>query len=324
MDVFHHLSAANAFAWSRERVSVFFTFYLFSALVAGLFLFAALGFFAKFVPLIGLRNLVGASQQFTALIGASIFLIITFIILLLAFIILSILLSATFIKTAQEFFEEKNAKPSLAQCFNHALNRFLPLVATIVLIALVVFVVSTPLLLLSFVPLLGLFFAIVRVFVNILLALSFLFAQYFVILRGMDPVNSLVKSIQLFVRKPVEVFLAFIVSIVAAAFIIIISVIPLAVVVLFGLALFLASVKGGAFIVLILLFAIAVILFLLGLAFMQVFLIGFLTSVFLDLSGGEKIVSAPTPAPTPAPTLKPVKPVRVKKALKKTVKTRRA
>ncbi len=314
MDYGEFLNFGWGFARNRERINLLLVFFL-AALVAGGVILLCLLSLTGSVPIGGggLRALMGTGFWVLAVLLFAVFAVV-----LVGF---WLWLNSGFIANAAAEYSRKNVK--LRESLDYAKTRFWTVVVAVVLIGIVSFVVQLPFALLQLLPFIGILFLLLGVLVRFLLQLSFFFAQYEVVAAGEGAVASLRKSFALFSSKPLEVFIVFIIAIVAAILLFIVSLIPAAVLFVIALAVNAALKSFAGTVIAVLIGVLGLLALLVFVAFTELFSTGFLTAAFLELAGGRGALGARgapafagAVARSKAPVLKrravakPVKPVR--------------
>lgn len=292
MDFGAELGFAWRFARNRERISLYLLFFL-AALAAGSLVVLLLVALAGGALGAGsLQNLLRSSGSAFALVGGAILLLLLLVVLFFVFVGAWLWISAAVIKSAaSEYSGASGARLSLRECLAFAKTRFWTLVATVILVAVASFVVELPLSLLQLVPRVGLFFLLVGVVVRIVLALAFFFAQYAAVVSEDNAVDALRNSVGIFLKNPLEVLLTLILLVVAAVSLFVVLLVPSGALA-FLAAIVVGAVKGVAGMVLGAVIGLtAFLVFIAGIAFLEVFLEGFLTAAFLDLGGGQPSVA---------------------------------
>lgn len=133
-------------------------------------------------------------------------------------------------------------------------------------------------------------YALLMFCVSIVVALTFLFAQFFLLVKDAGVIESARESVRLFSRKPGGVLLAFLAYLVVSLGVVIVSALPLVATFLLALVSFatLAS-KIALFAVL---GVVSLAILLLGISFLVVFNTGFFSSALMALSGEREARSA--------------------------------
>jgi hypothetical protein len=284
------LSAALGFAWnfsrSRERIGLFLSFFvgcLVAFAVLLLLVFALAG--GAILSAGGLQSAARNPGLVFAAIGGIIFFFIILFVFVLAAFGVWLWLSAGIMKNAAS--EILGERASLRGCLDYAKTRFWVLVASILLVIVVSFIVELPFSLLQLLPFVGVFFILVTVLVRLALQLGFFFAQYEVVIAGEGAVDSLRKSFDLFLKKPLDVFIVFVALIVALVILFLLSLIAPLVLAVIAAALFGAIKSLAGVVIAVLVGAAAALVFLAEIAFLEVFSEGFLAFAFLDLNGAS-------------------------------------
>ncbi len=304
MDLGAQLGFAWNFARNRERISLYLLFFLGALAVAGILLvllFALAG---------GAIGAAGGVQAFArnpgavaAVVGGVVLLTVLFVAFFLVLVGFWLWLSAGVMKNAAGEYGG-GARASLRACLDYAKTRFWTVVAVGILVGIISFFVQLPFSLLSLVPFIGLFFLLLGVVARIVLAVGFLFSQFEAVVAERNAFDSLRESFALFLRLPLEVLLAAVAVLIAAIALFFLSLVLPALLVFVAGALAVALQANAAGLLLaFVLFLLAGLVFLAEIAFLELFVQGFLTAAFIDLTGAPSraLQRAPSRAPSRVP-----------------------
>ncbi|MFH0974021.1 MAG: hypothetical protein V1817_04530 [Candidatus Micrarchaeota archaeon] len=312
------LSADLGFAWNfgrnRERVGLYLLFFLGALAAFGVLALLLVALFAGAGFSGGLPSLLNSPGAVFAAIGGILLFALLLLALFLVFLGFWLWLSAGIIKNAAS--EYSGERLSLRECLDYAKTRFWTLVLLTILVAAVSFIVEFPLQILELLPFIGLLFLVIAFFVRLILQLGFIFASYEAVVAGENAVDSVKKSFDLFLKNPLEVLLVAVILVVALIVLLVLSVIAPFLIAAVAVGAYSALPASAGLAVAIALGVIALIVFLAEIAFILVFIDGFLTSAFLDLNAQTRAASAaPLPRPARAATAprKRVAPVRKKR-----------
>ncbi|MEM0475317.1 MAG: hypothetical protein QW343_00795 [Candidatus Norongarragalinales archaeon] len=294
------LGFAWRFARNRERVGLYTLFLLGSLAVLGLFfllLFAVAG--GAFGGALASSVFKQPNAFFTATAASAAVLILAlFFVTVLVLAGVWLWIDAGIVKNAAS--EYSGERASLRECLAFTKTRFWTLAAVVILASVISFAASF----LARLPFLAappsaasvLLASLFSFLASVIAALFLFFASYAVIVVGESVVASLSDSINLFLKNPIQVFLVALITLIAAIALFVVLLIPVAVLVFAAVfALALKGALGAALMALFLL--VAALIFLVGFAFISVFLEGFKTAAFIELKELAKLaIAAPTPS----------------------------
>jgi hypothetical protein len=287
MDFGNALGFAWSFARNRERVGLFFLLILGALAGLGLLCLLFVALAGNALGVFGAGQLLRNPAAVPALVGGFAVLALLFVVFVLLLIGFWLWATAAIMKSAAN--EYSGERAPLRECIEFAKTRFWTLVLTIVLVAIISMLVSLPFSVLSLAQpfVVGAFFGVVAFLVRLILGLALFFAQYSAVVGGTGAAESVRESVNLFLKRPLEVFLVAVLLIIAAIVLLIAACVPTLLLAL--LALGIAALVGGVvgLVLCVLIGLIALLVFLVGIAFLEVFLEGFATAAFLDLSGAR-------------------------------------
>lgn len=214
MDYALLIQEAASFAFKKEKLVPRFLIYLGYAALLSIPL-------ALFIPIaltggeIGIENAV---DVVLALIGAA-----GLALMILLISLIEVIVNGAFVENAGE---ERRQKTPLGKSLSSALQNYPQLVIIAIIVLLIVAIARLIFLPFNLIPIVNLIFMPVEIIVSVAVGLAILFTVQSLMIGKKGIIESIKESVQLFVAKPVETFVAAVITAIISTAIALIAAIP--------------------------------------------------------------------------------------------------